>query len=140
MEILTCDGKRVMMMKKPKRFWRLLFLVFLLATVVGFVAIYHEVYRSDAEVITSGKKRGFLLHVPKSYRAGQPTPLVISLHGFGEWPGHLMRVSGWNGEADEGWFLGAYPRGSAIPLHRSSSGNRGKARKSAKDVQCISDL
>lgn len=128
------------MVKKPKRFWRLLFPALILGTVVGLVAIHHEVYRSDGEVITSGKKRGFLLHVPKSYRAGQSTPLVISFHGFGEWPAHLMRVSGWNEVADEFGFIVAYPRGSGFPLHWFSNGMPGEGRKSGEDVQFISDL
>jgi polyhydroxybutyrate depolymerase len=128
------------MTKKAHRFWRLLFLAFVLGSVVVLVAIHHEVYRSDGEVTTSGKKRGYLLHVPKSYRAGQPTPLVLSFHGFGEWPAHLMRVSGWNEVADEFGFIVAYPRGSSFPLRWFSNGLRGEGRKSMEDVQFISEL
>lgn len=128
------------MTKNLKRFWKLLFLAVLVGVGVVVVAIHHEVFRSDGEVITSAKKRGFLIHVPKSYRAGQPTPLVISLHGFGEWPAHLMRISGWNEVADEFGFIIVYPRGSGIPLHWFSNGIRGEGRKSVEDVQFISDL
>ncbi len=128
------------MTKKPRRFWRVLFLVLVLGAAVASVAMYHEVYRSDGEVTISGKTRGFLLHVPKSYRSGQPTPLVISLHGFGEWPAHLMRVSGWNEVADEFGFIVVYPRGSGLPLHWSSNGLAGEDRKMGEDVQFISEL
>ncbi len=128
------------MTKKAKRFWKLLFLAFVLGAAVGFVAIHHEIYRSDGEVVTRGKKRGFLLHVPKGYRVGQPTPLVISFHGFGEWPAHLMRVSGWNEVADEFGFLVVYPRGSGFPLHWFCNSMPGEGQKSAEDVQFISDL
>jgi hypothetical protein len=33
---------------------------------------------------TGGKKRTYLLHVPKTYKSSRPTPLVICLPGFGE--------------------------------------------------------
>lgn len=105
---------------------------------MGIGIMHHQVYRSDGEVITGGKKRGYLIHVPKSYQPGKPTPLVISFHGFGEWPAHLMKVSRWNEVADESGFLVVYPRGSGFPLRWFSYGEPGEERN--QDVQFISDL
>ena len=64
----------------------------LLRVVVGLVlgfgvlsgALYFEIRRANGEVLTGGKKRTYLLHVPKTYQSNRPTPLVIWLHGFAE--------------------------------------------------------
>lgn len=120
-----------------KRVARLLLLVFALA-VIGIISALHAVYRSDGEVITSGKRRGYLIHVPKNYQQGRPTPLVFSFHGFAEWPAHLMKISGWNELAEQSGFIVVYPRGSGFPLRWFSYGKPGS--KSTEDVQFISDL
>ena len=87
-----------------------------LVTGLLVVAGYREVYRSNGELVSSGRKRSYLLHVPKTYQASRPTALVICLHGFAEWPAHVMRLSHWNQLADEAGFLVVYPRGSGFPL------------------------
>ena len=69
------------MTKRRKRVWQLLLLL-LLGAALGLGMAHHEVYRSDGEVTTSGTRRGYLLHVPKSYQPGKPAPLVISFHGL----------------------------------------------------------
>lgn len=99
-----------------------------------------RVYRSDGLVVTRGRKRGYLLHVPKGYQPGKPTPLVICLHGFSEWPAHVMNISGWNEVADEYGFLVVYPRGRGFPLRWFCNGRPGDDRKGAEDVQFIADL
>lgn len=115
-----------------------LLLLLLAVAALGIGIIHHHVYRSDGEVITSGKKRGYLIHVPKSYQPGKPTPLVISFHGLAEWPAHLMKISRWNEVANESGFLVVYPRGSGFPLRWFSYGAAGDKRN--KDAQFISDL
>ncbi len=108
-----------------------------LVVVTGLVAavLYGEIYRSNGEVLTGGKKRSYLLHVPKTYQPGRPTALVICLHGFAEWPAHLMRLSHWNRLADEAGFLVVYPFGSGFPLRWNSGG-----WFSQRDVRFIADL
>lgn len=105
--------------------------------VAGLLAavLYAEIYRSNGEVLTSGRKRSYLLHVPKTYQPGRPTALVICLHGFAEWPAHLMRLSHWNRLADEDGFLVVYPFGSGVPLRWNSGGWFNQ-----QDVQFIADL
>lgn len=118
----------------------MLLLLLVLGGGAGIGIGLYQIYRSDGEVITGGKKRGYLLHVPESYQLGKPTPLVICLHGFSEWPAHLMRISGWNEVADEFGFVVVYPRGSDFPLRWFSLGLPGDDRKGLQDVQFISDL
>ena len=111
-----------------------------LVTGVLAVALYWEIYRSDGEVLSSGRKRSYLLHVPKTYQPNRPTALVICLHGFAEWPAHVMRLSHWNRLADEAGFLVVYPFGSSFPLRWNCGGRFGQQEQAQQDVQFISDL
>lgn len=126
-----------------KRLWKWsLRILVALALVMALLAavFYFEIYRSSGEVLTRGKKRTYLLHVPKTYQPGRPTPLVICLHGFAEWPAHLMRLSHWNQLADESGFLVVYPFGSSLPLRWNCSGRFSTLERTQQDVQFISDL
>lgn len=109
---------------------------------VGILAgvLYHEVHRSNGEVLTGGQKRSYLLHVPKSYQPGRPTPLVISLHGLAEWPAHLMDLSHWNQVADESGFLVVYPMGRSMPRRWFCNNRPGELVQAQQDVQFIADL
>ena len=63
----------------PKRRWRWLVRVLValvLVTVLLVVAAYREVYRSNGEVTSSGRKRSYLLYVSQTYQANRPTALV----------------------------------------------------------------
>jgi poly(3-hydroxybutyrate) depolymerase len=57
-------------------------------------------------------RRRYLLHVPKSYDAKQPTPLVIAFHGGGGNPESMIRLSHLNEKSDQAGFMVAYPYGS----------------------------
>jgi len=92
----------------------LLGLVVLVALVV--VVTYNLINKTNGKLESSGKQRKYLLYVPESYDPGKPTPLVISLHGFVEWPAHQMQISGWNELADEQGFIVVYPSGTGFPL------------------------
>ncbi len=109
---------------------------------VGVLAglLYLDIRRADGAVLTGGQKRPYLLHVPKTYQPNHPTPLVICLHGFAEWPAHLMRLSHWNRLADEYGFLVVYPSGSGFPLRWHCYGRLNPAGAAQQDVQFISDL
>jgi len=126
-----------------KRLWKWLWRALVaLVLLIGILAAltYREIYRSNGAVLTSGRKRAYLLHVPKTYQANRPTPLVICLHGFAEWPAHLMRLSHWNRLADESGFLVVYPFGRGFPLRWCCNGRFNQAEQARQDVQFISDL
>ncbi len=122
-----------------KWFLRLLVLGILAA---GDVAgtIYSAICHPNKKLLTGGKKRAYLLHVPKTYEPGRATPLVICFPGFGEWPAHLMRISRWNQVADESDFLVVYPSGSSLPLRWRYDPAADTPEQARQDVQFISDL
>lgn len=107
---------------------------------VSVGASYWELHRSNGKLLTGGQKRAYLLHVPKILPSDRPVPLVICLHGFAEWPAHVMRLSHWNQLADEFGFLVVYPRASGFPFRWRCGGGFGKQEEQAQDVQFISDL
>ncbi len=102
--------------------------------------LYFELHRSNGEVLTGGRKRAYLLHVPTTIPTNRPMPLVICLHGFAEWPAHLMRLSHWNQLADECGFLVVYPRGSGFPFRWHCMGRFNQPDEVQQDVQFIADL
>jgi polyhydroxybutyrate depolymerase len=102
---------------------------------VGF-ATFSWVDKANGRIETSGVVRKYLLYVPESYNPSTPTPLVISLHGFAEWPAHQMELSSWNTLAEENSFIVVYPSGSDFPKRWVLSRETG----AMIDVQFIADL
>ena len=72
--------------------------------------------RSNGKMRINGQTRRYVLYEPDSYDAQQPNALVMSLHGFADWPMHHMRVTGWNRIADQEGFIVVYPMGTGFPL------------------------
>lgn len=105
---------------------------------VGF-AIFSWVDKANGRLESSEVVRKYLLYVPESYNPSTPTPLVISLHGFAEWPAHQMELSGWNTLAEENGFIVVYPSGSGFPKRWRIS-ETGTPSDPTIDVQLISDL
>lgn len=93
--------------------------------------------RTNGSIVSDGETREYLLHVPASYDAANPTPLVISLHAGATWPAHQKNLSRWNRLADEHGFIVVYPSGSDMPkiwhVFTLESGPE-------RDVRFISDL
>ncbi|MCL4559142.1 MAG: alpha/beta hydrolase-fold protein [Chloroflexi bacterium] len=108
----------------------------LIGFIVSALYLFFQLHRTNGEILSSGRKRTYLLYVPKSYRPDRPTPLVISIHGYAEWPAHQMEISRWNRLAEEKNFIVVYPSGTGFPLHWRASGQPG----TSQDVQFISDL
>jgi polyhydroxybutyrate depolymerase len=72
--------------------------------------------RTNGSIVSSGDKREYLLHIPRSYDRTKPTPLVISLHGAMNWPAFQMHLSHWNEAADNHGFIVVYPAGTGTGL------------------------
>lgn len=96
--------------------------------------------RTNGSIISSGEKRSYLLYVPDSYDPAVPTPLVISIHGFVEWPAHQQQISKWNDLADQHGFIVVYPSGTGFPLRWQTRGTLEGTADPWKDVTFISDL
>ena len=83
--------------------------VVLILTAVVSVTVLN---RTTGSIVSSGQKREYLLHVPRSYDRATPTPLVISMHGAMNWPALQMKLSQWNQAADVNGFIVVYPSGT----------------------------
>jgi polyhydroxybutyrate depolymerase len=95
---------------------------------------------TNGSLVSLGRKRSYLLYVPETYNPAAPTPLVISLHGFAEWPAHQMQISRWNDLARQSGFIVVYPRGTDVPLRWQTHGASGSDAGPLRDVTFISDL
>lgn len=105
-------------------------------TAILFGVYYAQLYRTNGKMVVDGETRRYLLYVPKSYDPAKTTPLVISIHGYAEWPAHQRDVSGWNRLADQYGFIVVYPSGTGFPRHWRASGTS----DSNKDIDFISAL
>lgn len=110
----------------------------LLVIILG--ASFLAANKTNGSLVSSGEKRQYLLYVPASYDPNEPTPLVISIHGYAEWPAHQAHISRWNDLADEQGFLVVYPSGTSFPKHWRTMGLAHTNGDPALDVQFISDL
>jgi polyhydroxybutyrate depolymerase len=66
---------------------------------------------NESEIISSGEKRHFILHVPPSY-SGEPTALIFNFHGYGSNSLEEERLSGMSDKADKAGFIVVYPDGN----------------------------
>jgi polyhydroxybutyrate depolymerase len=96
--------------------------------------------RTNGTLISSGERRSYLLYVPGSYDPSTPTPLVITIHGFAQWPAHQMHITRWNDLADEYGFIAVYPAGTRFPMRWRIVGEAGSSLDPMRDVTFISDL
>jgi len=96
--------------------------------------------RTNGSLVALGEKRKYLLYVPKSYEAGKPTPLVISIHGYAEWPAHQMEQSGWNKLAEQYGFIVVYPSGLGLPKRWRIGGIPNRPSHPLPEVTFISGL
>lgn len=99
--------------KNPQRKYIWLALAGLLLLLAVILSFQFEI---NGRIISDGRIRKYLIYVPESYDPERPTPLVISIHGFVQWPAHQQDMTGWNELADEYGFLVVYPRGTGFPL------------------------
>lgn len=111
-----------------------------IALILFLVAAFRLVNRTNGTLVSSGKKRAYLLYVPQKYDPSIPTPLVISLHGYAEWPAHQMQISRWNDLADQYGFIVVYPSGTHFPLRWRTRRTTASDSDPMLDVKFISDL
>jgi len=111
-----------------------------LLVLVSAASSYSENRTTGTIRTSAGETREFILHVPASYDAGKPTPLVISIHGALNWPSFQMALSQWNRVADEHGFIVVYPAGDGGgPKVWHLRGLETK-RRQAPDIVFISEL
>ncbi|MBN1148115.1 MAG: hypothetical protein JXA78_12725 [Anaerolineales bacterium] len=59
-----------------------------------------------------GMQRTYLLYIPAGYNPDRPMPVVLIFHGFGLSGEEMIRITGFNAQADAAGFLAVYPNGS----------------------------
>lgn len=119
---------------------RILIPIIILASLaISLPLAFRLINHTNGSLISSGETRRFLIHVPDNLDPSHPVPLVISIHGFAEWPAHQMQVSGWNELADQHGFIVVYPSGTQFPLRWRSEGGFSEP-DALQDVIFISDL
>ncbi len=96
--------------------------------------------RTNGTLVSSGRERSYLLYVPDSYDPGTPTPLVITIHGYAQWPAHQMQLSGWNALADRHGFIVVYPEGTGFPRRWAAGSGSAGGDEPLSEVTFISDL
>jgi polyhydroxybutyrate depolymerase len=125
-----------------KKLLRIPLLLIALASVLGLLAAlaYWLSDRTNGSLVSSGVKRKYLLYVPKSYDPAKPTPLVISIHGYAEWPAHQMQQSAWNDLAEQYGFIVVYPSGLGLPKRWRIGGIPNRPSDPQPEVSFISSL
>jgi polyhydroxybutyrate depolymerase len=96
--------------------------------------------QTNGTVVSSGETRRYLLHVPESYNPDVATPLVITIHGFLQWPAHQALASHWNAVADEHGFIVVYPEGTGFPRRWRAGGYGAEADDTQEEIAFIEDL
>jgi polyhydroxybutyrate depolymerase len=99
---------------------------------------FHVQNRNNGSLVSSGRKREYLLYVPKSYNRARPAPLVITMHGAGGWPVQQRDLSEWNRVAEREGFIVAYPSGLKDGVARVWGVRPGPGP--IRDVQFIAEL
>src|SRR6267378_6225002 len=99
---------------------------------------FHVANRPSGSFLSSGRKREYLLYVPRSYDRSKPTALVISLHGASLWGAAQKETSQWNRVADEYGFIVVYPSGEGGGGPRVW--HEGSEAGPSRDVRFISEL
>ncbi len=108
---------------------------------VGVTVAFAVANKTNGKLVSSGITRRYLLYVPESYNPDVPTSLVITLHGFSQWPAHQAMVSQWNDLADEEGFIVVYPEGTNFPRRWVASNIASDQPVDlSRDVQFIADL
>src|SRR5438445_11884944 len=66
----------------------------------------------DRTVKVGEQERSYVLHVPKSYDAKKPAPVVVALHGAAMNAEMMQAFTGLDDKADAEGFLVVYPNGT----------------------------
>jgi len=66
----------------------------------------------NESITHGGLQREYIIHIPSSYNANNPIPLVFCFHGYGSNASTLMYYSNFNVVSDTASFIVVYPQGS----------------------------
>lgn len=97
---------------------------------------------SEHVIQSGGLERRYLLYVPPSYDSAQPTPLVLSMHGFTASPEQQATLSRWDqlARAEKAPFIVAYPGGAEVPSRWNAGVSKFPGAGTADDVKFLRDM
>lgn len=83
----------------------------------------------------AGQERGFIVHVPASYREGAPVPLVLALHGGGGSMHNMARdrLYGLVSQSEQSGWVVVFPNGDSRLAGRLATWNAGICCGLARD-------
>jgi polyhydroxybutyrate depolymerase len=129
------------MLEMPfKRRTSVILAAILILTLGGCGRVTHADYpaATTGTITVGGTERTYLFHVPASYQAAQPAPLLIALHGLGETGGDMADMTGFDTLADAQGFIVVYPVG--VEQSWADRNNTAADRAGVDDVAFIDAL
>lgn len=87
-------------------------------------------------MVSGAQTRQYRLHIPPSYQAGKPEPLVINLHGLNSNAAQQEQVSKMSVKADKAGFIAAHPEALGSP----QTWHFGPGAEGVADLGFIRDL
>ncbi len=112
----------------------------LLIAIIGLALFIFIVDISNGMLVSSGKKRYYLLHVPTGIDPSAKVPLVVALHGGAEWPALSSWINKWNQVAEEEGFIVVHPSGVWLPKQWRTHGAMRGPTNPEIDIRFIADL
>ena len=88
----------------------------------------------EGQITSSGVSRHYILHVPTSYKAEAPIPLILNFHGYGSNSGQEEALSGTSAKADKEGFLVVYPDGLNAAWHTGPGTDGQQDQKFVQDL------
>lgn len=79
---------------------------------------------TEAALDSGGLEREYRVYIPPGYDPAQPTPLVLTLHGFAGSAAQQQADSGWDAVAERENFIAVYPHGTGAPARWNAGQNR----------------
>jgi polyhydroxybutyrate depolymerase len=87
------------------------------------------------------QQREYIIHVPKTYDARKPTPIVLAIHGAAMNGAMMVPFCGMNKTSDENGFIVVYPSGTGVgPFLTWNAGAFPGGRNRPDDVAFIGKL
>ncbi len=93
-----------------------------------------------ATILSGGRLRTYLLHIPIGYQPTRSYPLVLNFHGHWSTAQEQERYTGFSSLADRDGFLVVYPQGAIGPDGATGWSSGGPNEPSTDDVLFVSDL
>lgn len=103
--------------------------------VAGHAAATVPVGSHELHLRHDGRERGFIVHVPKAYRADRPVPLVLALHGGGGSMAVMARdrLYGLVAQSESSGWIVVFPNGYSRLAGKFATWNAGICCGAARD-------